>query len=780
MEESDEYEEFDECSPDSASMWDDTGAEMSYEWDVSRHASDASTSRDTDERAEPGGAEDHARPLHGDEWRQHFNQDNHQRPNAHNRQLPKPKKQRNIAPSNSSGQDSDEEDAVSNTSNSPAQGGNDKFATESPTSMDGDEWQERAFVRPVDARSMNDFNACHFGEGITPQAPLFGQGCAGNTCWKSLSNMKDSERQWTAKRQMCYNIPASLFARDGTRFRHWSTPQTGAERAVQIATTLGMAFTPTSKGFLSGNHEELQRASGEADDDSTEQEDEKKRRINRVYRYTYMDPNDNNRTNPMYMIAYQELYNPAKTEVVAIRVWKFVFDEKHSDSELWRKLMDENRATFTSAGTAHSQNVGRKPQMVLQQKQNRSVMGGINGRCQLEYYAGTQYSRILDDDMLLCNLRFYSGITMHGLRSPLLEFEKLPDGVTTTSMRHDKTGLGGTHPLSPEYVFNARRLMAFRAGLMEFDDSMIEVHPDQTDPGLYITDQGQFTVPQIDLDMGGFFCIINSSVTNIFDVALPRPLYGTASAGIDLLNLFRDVNVDNPSVDFASSASLSDNFNHMMTARDPAVAEMEKQMAEGVMAYDSIDVTLQDHKCMRHYGDIEDATDAYLIEPKQFVKEVQQQTRRVLEQLIEPWRLKREKLAASMNKELRTAAGAASDMMDCAHDDPRLAALHELEDETRQRHCAVMKDLINLHISRIAAAFESKMDRDTIPAGYCAMYDGLKVELQKTPQNTASVSLAFDEYLLADDVSSFAQLHMWLGQFFEFDCFIEGRDRRIM
>ena len=53
-----------------------------------------------------------------------------------------------------------------------------------------------------------------------------------------------------AYRYMVYHIPAELFARDGTRFRHWSTPSHNSMRASQIAAILGMAFTPTSKGFL--------------------------------------------------------------------------------------------------------------------------------------------------------------------------------------------------------------------------------------------------------------------------------------------------------------------------------------------------------------------------------------------------------------------------------------------------------------------------------------------------------------------------------------------------
>ncbi len=46
-------------------------------------------------------------------------------------------------------------------------------------------------------------------------------------------------------------------------------------------------------------------------------------------------------------------------------------------------------------------------------------------------------------------------------------------------------------------------------------------------------------------------------------------------------------------------------------------------------------------------------------------------------------------------------------------------------------------------------------------------FDGLNAELAKTPNNTASVAFAYDSELVADDVSVYAHIHLWLGEFFE-------------
>ena len=362
--------------------------------------------------------------------------------------------------------------------------------------------------------------------------------------------------------------------------------------------------------------------------------------------------------------------------------------------------------------------------MVAEQKHSRVVTGGIAGRHNLEYYAGTQYSRVINETVLYEMLKSYGGKDMYRDGRPVFNYGELPAGITTTRLCHASNGLGGTHPLSPEYMFNARRKMALSAGLVDFDGVDIDVHPDFLDPHQHFTPGGVFMLGTRLKRTNGFFFCIDTSVTNIFDTALPRSIYGAVCAGHHLLELFRDENPDAQGVAGGSNASLSDCFNQMMTAKDAEHVAMEKQMSETIFAYDSIDVSDVErrglHERLRHYGDT-DSTNAYIIEPRQILKEIQMETRRVQSELIAPWKLKRDKIAELKNNELRTSKGRRSDLMDCSHSDLRLTELHEIERDTRERHCKVVKDLVQLHTSRIEAAFQSKMDRETIPAGYCAM-----------------------------------------------------------
>ena len=549
----------------------------------------------------------------------------------------------------------------------------------------------------------------------------------------------------------------------------------------------------------------MQRANNTEDSEATAESKQKK--VGRVYRYAFMLPRDNNVTAPMFVIAYQELYNTELTEVTAIRVWKLVFDNAHSDSELWRKLMEENNITYHNGGCAHHQNVTRRKNLVTEHKQHRIVSGGLHGRYNLESFCATQYVRCVNETQQIEMLKSYGGKSMHDDGLPCVDYEAMPRGVTNLRIDSSSDGKGGTHPLSPEYTFNARRQMALQAGLIDFSGKRIDVHQDYIDPSKYFSDRGDFPVPAVDLKSGGFFFCTDTSVTNIFDTSLPRSIYGNVCAGKHLLELYRDQNPDDPMLSGGSKATLSDCFTQMMTAKDREQLAMERQMAETVIAYDSIDTTEFDRKGLAHYGQMDPKTNAYIIEPRQIMKEIQQQTLRVTEILVEPWKLKREEIACQLNDEIRKSQGPDSDLMHCDYFDERLADLHKVEEETQERYCNVQKDLMHLHIQRIEAAFMSKMERTTIPPGYNAMFDGLKAELEKSTNHSACCAFTYNNSIVADDISVFAQLHMWIGQFFEQDCFstlfkirttltntllsflclpvllvcaVEGRDRRIM
>ena len=399
-----------------------------------------------------------------------------------------------------------------------------------------------------------------------------------------------------------------------------------------------------------------------------------------------------------------------------------MFDKVHSDSELCRKLLDENRDTYLNAGSAHAQNNSRRKNLLAEQKQVRSQ--SFNS---LEHFAGMQYTNIQNESQWLTYLKSYSGQhNVHHNGRPFFNEKELPSGIYNKRITHDPV-LGGTHPLSPEYVFNARRKYALSAGLVDFNDDLIDVHPDFLEPSKYWTDNGEFVLPDVSAKNGGFFFVSDSYITNPFDIALPRPIYGAASAGINLLQLYRECFHDEVASAGGTNAAVSDCFNNMMKEQDPQAVEMQRLMAETVVTYDTIDIPDSMRTAdLRHYGEI--ATDSsYIIEPEQFCKTLQHETRRVISELIQGWLKKREHLRNMKYRELQEAHAAAEaegDSMDTFngdyHDDT-MEEVRRIEDETTRRHCLVMKDLICLHLGRLEEAFNSRLQRKTIPSGYLAM-----------------------------------------------------------
>ena len=76
----------------------------------------------------------------------------------------------------------------------------------------------------------------------------------------------------------------------------------------------------------SGAHEEIASDPGEengADEGQRDGQQKKKRLPERVYRYMYKD-GPAGESSPMFVIAYEELYDSTLTKVLALRVWKLV------------------------------------------------------------------------------------------------------------------------------------------------------------------------------------------------------------------------------------------------------------------------------------------------------------------------------------------------------------------------------------------------------------------------------------------------------------------------
>ena len=62
-----------------------------------------------------------------------------------------------------------------------------------------------------------------------------------------------------------------------------------------------------------------------------------------------------------------------------------------------------------------------------------------------------------------------------------------------------------------------------------------------------------------------------------------------------------------------------------------------------------------------------------------------------------------------------------------------------------KRHQAIMKEVILLHLAKMERSFNSRMDKESIPAGYRAVWDGLQRALDEMPNRSANVAFGLNE-----------------------------------
>ncbi len=488
----------------------------------------------------------------------------------------------------------------------------------------------------------------------------------------------------------------------------------------------------------------------------------------------YVDGGNVNVSHPMFVIGLERVYKQDRKTVCALRVWHHVFDESHSTSGLMRKLMDETQDSLAQQGLAHAPNSLRRGNIVADGRKSRVLADGFHAQdVRLELFAGTQYLRITNEAQWLNILGSCCGKTdTSDGRHFIEDFEsKLPSGAFNYRLAEHKR-CGSVHPASPEWLCNAKRDEALKAGLVHLDGTPMNEDPAQVDPNSYWSEDGTFKVPPWVADADAYHLMTDPNIVNIFDAALPYQVKSVDKPGPNLQELFRDRHAPGMEVD---SNELLDAITNKMTGRDQTTVRMLRAFTESIAGFDSIEMTEDERRTLRmatlngvrSYGRMDD--DADVIEPTQKLVDISHESTLLHREVVEPW-------AHSERRRIDDMFSALTDKS------PAMAHKRALEEKQafQQRHNAIMKDVAVLHLSRMDTAFNSKADRTTIPAGWRAVYDGLMEELKHMPNNTANIAHVFDMQMMDSDRTVFASISDWICNIFECDAFIEGRDWRVM
>ena len=490
---------------------------------------------------------------------------------------------------------------------------------------------------------------------------------------------------------------------------------------------------------------------------------------------------ENEQSLPMFVIGYEELYNSARDTVMAIRIWHFVFDPGHSTSYLARKLMDENSDELDHSGQAHCPNNMRRPSLVTSSQQSRALLGSSLETAELELVAGMCYRHITDLNEYKNLLAAYAGQTdkSPGLH-PLPDMEQyLPQGLFNSKFEEDERGHGCTHPLGIEWTFNAKREDALCAGLVHVADGEdMDIDPLQKRVDSYFDIKGGdphvFSVPSfVENDKKCFFFQTIPFKKNVFDMILPRTIAGAVSPGKALLSLFQRRFASKVPLD---SPALLNLFNSTMTGRDQWMEKQVKALTDSITTYDTFACSREQRKDattakkaaargLASYGQMDG--DDHVVEPREVLKEHAYTTANIHGKLIQPWAHEQKKLLEDHETKLRVGEENAKyrgmEGIDHAH----FKDLKKQKEKFKKEFNAVMEELCKLHLSKMERAFTSRMEAESIPAGWKAVWKGLMAELEEMPNKTANIAFALDMQMTDSDRTLFGHMQNWLGVFFE-------------
>jgi hypothetical protein len=630
--------------------------------------------------------------------------------------------------------------------------------------------------------------AALLGDGIKPVAPLFRQGDSSSSGWVSYALSGLVEKPITPARAMCFNIPTECFMTDASKFNEWQTPMKNSVRAASIAALVGCVATPLSKGFPSGEDEEKER--GEHDGD---QPGNVERKPKRITRWMMKEEGQGGNSMPTIVTAIEDIYDSSKTNIVALRVWHFVFDHTHSTSYLARKLMAESADESDHSGAAHCPNFMRKQTNVATARQMRGLVGSSLETAPLETAAGLLYRHVTSESVYKNLLPHYAGHCDKSAGRPAVDLSAIPPGAMNTTFLPSSV-FGCWHPLAFEWVFNAKREEGLRAGLVHLDGTPMDVHPDQMQVDSYFNmsipatadDTHVFSPPSFvatPTSAGGkgcFFFQTDPYQVNVFDMTLPHPITGSIKPGPELMGLYKERFHPDESINVNSLKMLS-LFNNTMTGQDQWMRTQINALKDTIVNFDTMDTTTEQRMDVKaakraisrgiaNYGQMDG--ESHVIEPRQVIKEHAYTTGNVHSKLISPWvsevrakhQAEEERLRSENNEKHR----------DTDLEDSHFDLLCGKRNAFQARYKKVVKELVTLHLAKLERSFNSRMDKESIPAGYRAVWDGLMKELEDMPNRTANVAYGIGEngmQMTDSDRTLFGQLTNWIGVFFEDDCF---------
>jgi len=456
----------------------------------------------------------------------------------------------------------------------------------------------------------------------------------------------------------------------------------------------------------------------------------------------------------------------------AYGLWKFVADAGHSDTKLVSAIIEESRATADSLRATRVLAQKRKPSLMREARSTAALMS--NGTLG----AGLGYTRVSSTNHFLQELKTM-GSGRVGVSRGFFGRETLPFDTLTSQMRSDAL-LGGTHPLSPEYLFNARRPKALSAGLIGKHGELLDADEQLMDPSTYFNASGMFVA---DPDTVTMHFLADPSALNLYDFAFPNGrLDGLGSPGPTLMRLFLEEHCGQipraPAAD-AAGPSAAGAMGPPPPVGAPAaeVSQRERKAAErrnlALFREYVTQTSALPSATNTSFDCLDPAVAAVASGHGGLVREqpcplrrVRSYTNRLRSGVVVAWQ--RDALAR-LNRKYPSASGA------------RPAAYRTAADAIQRDYETATRELLDMHLESISAAFVAQDERAKLPPGFVAQVDGLHEAVR---DNDGSASVAFgarhNRQRMMRDRSPFAETWSFIGSVWRDDGKVDGRDRQIM
>lgn len=427
------------------------------------------------------------------------------------------------------------------------------------------------------------------------------------------------------RRAMAWNVPAFYFRADANYFRHWERRQHGVNtqgvhsRMQAHAALVSLMFAGLQQGIATGQL--IKRggrgdSEGEADSSGGAPPPAKERR-GPVFDYVFRP--QLNTDWPMFEIAYEDLYEPEKIDVAAVRIWLFVrhhssnqfdacfpnltpfmfpmqvYDIEFSVSELVGRVMDTERKKGAMSLANGCEPGMRDKQLVGElTRRQQAGYGPQQIATDFERHVPSQFQSITTMAAFQTACAEYSGksTTCDG-RCMVEDLEAWCTMAGRSRISKSNKGLGGESPMAPEFLFNAKRREALEAGLIDAEGKEIKICPEQLDPDEYWeAGEGFFKLPTHLNEVNGperefFWGMGHSSIRSPFDMRLPHPLTGSVVPGDELLSL--TITRLDGQLDFTQPIGDELEYDDLIYEGEAAGSQPMEQGRDGVDAYQDDD-----------------------------------------------------------------------------------------------------------------------------------------------------------------------------------------------